>query len=71
MATTAGFYRESRAEEPMTNAKKTDKNNKTTKNPVLKEILVELEKERKDRVAFPYWGNWSNWRNWGNWYNGY
>jgi hypothetical protein len=55
----------------MTNAKKTDKNNKKTKNPVLKEILVELEKEKKDRVAFPYWGNWANWANWGNWWNGY
>jgi hypothetical protein len=51
------------------------------KNPILEDILKEIEKEKKDRVAFPYWGNWANWlnwgnwgnfwRNWGNWYNGW
>lgn len=57
----------------MTSSKKADKKIKGTKNPVLKEILTELEKEKKDRVAFPYWGNWANWANWsnwGNWWNG-
>ncbi len=58
----------------MANDKKGVKKGKGTKNPVLKEILVELEQEEKDRVSFPYWGNWINWRNWvnwGNWWNGY
>lgn len=45
---------------------------KKVKNPVLQEILNEIENEKKDRVAFPFWGNrWGNWRNWGNWYNGW
>ena len=61
--------------------KKKDKVNapaKQIKNPVLEDILKELERTEKDRVAFPYWGNWGNWlnywgnwRNWGNWYNGW
>ena len=58
----------------MTDPKKTGKKQQVTKNPVLKEILDELENEKKDRVAFPYWGNWGNWANWGNWgnwWNGY
>jgi hypothetical protein len=63
--------------------KKQSASPKKVKNPVLEDILKELEKEKKDRVAFPYWGNWvnwgnwgnwgnwANWRNWGNWYNGW
>ena len=53
----------------MKGAKQGVKKAKGTKNPVLREILVELEQEKKDRVAFPYWGNWLNWRNWLNWGN--
>lgn len=58
----------------MASAKKGVKKVKKTKNPVLEEILDELEQEQKNRVAFPYWGNWinwGNWYNWGNWWNGY
>jgi len=53
----------------MADPKKTGENPQKCKNPVLEEILEELEREKKDRVAFPYWGNWGNWVNWGNWGN--
>lgn len=41
-------------------------------NPVLREALDRIERERGKRCAFPFWGNWGNWgnwRNWGNWHN--
>jgi hypothetical protein len=39
------------------------------KSEVLREIIEEISQEKKQRVAFPYWGNWFNWRNWRNWRN--
>jgi len=42
---------------------------KQVRNSILREIIKELEAEKKKRCDFPYWGNWMNWRNWGNWMN--
>jgi hypothetical protein len=46
---------------------KDDRN--AVENPVLREALDRIEKEREGRCAFPFWGNWGNWRNWSNWGN--
>lgn len=37
------------------------------KNSILREIIKEIQKEK--RCTFPYWGNWNNWNNWNNWEN--
>lgn len=40
-----------------------------SQNPVLQEIIDELEIEENDRCSYPHWNNWGNWLNWNNWNN--
>jgi hypothetical protein len=49
--------------------KKIDPSFKKVKNPVLQEILTEVEKEKKNPRGPFYWFNWMNWGNWVNWMN--
>jgi hypothetical protein len=49
--------------------KNKDSHFKKVKNPVLQEILTEIEEEKKDRAEPFYWFNWYNWQNWYNWMN--
>jgi hypothetical protein len=37
------------------------------RNAVLRELIIEIEREKKKRCSFPHWGNWGNWGNWMNW----
>ena len=43
--------------------------NREVRNRILKEILQEIEEEKRTRCAFPFWNNWMNWVNWRNWMN--